>query len=165
MNCRQALSLIATERDGSIETAARAGLEAHLAGCAGCRRARSDLAATLEAWRTEVTTVKPPDPDREWLALRRRHRGAADSERPIPGFHRGRFAWAGISLAAAAALTLALFFPRPTAIDPTANATKPAVARVDSVEVPGRNTSTMVFVDDKSGWLIVWASDAVGQAG
>jgi hypothetical protein len=42
--------------------------------------------------------------------------------------------------------------------------TEPSV-RADFVEAPGRNASTMVIVDDKSGWLIVWASDASPKEG
>jgi hypothetical protein len=38
-------------------------------------------------------------------------------------------------------------------------------ARADAVEAPGGNASTMVFVDDRSGWLIVWASDSGGRSG
>jgi hypothetical protein len=53
-----------------------------------------------------------------------------------------------------------LYVASPTAPIATTPAGKPHVARADAVVAPGNNASTMVFVDDKSGWLIVWASDA-----
>jgi hypothetical protein len=33
------------------------------------------------------------------------------------------------------------------------------------VQVSGRDASTTVYVDDKSGWLIVWASDSAPKRG
>ena len=39
------------------------------------------------------------------------------------------------------------------------------VARADFVEAPGAKASTMVYVDDKSGWLFVVASDETRQSG
>jgi hypothetical protein len=39
------------------------------------------------------------------------------------------------------------------------------MASAESVEAPGDPASTMVFVDEKSGWLIVWASDTAPRRG
>jgi hypothetical protein len=39
-----------------------------------------------------------------------------------------------------------------------------AVARAEFVEVSG-NASSVVYVDDKSGWLVVWASAEPGPKG
>lgn len=165
MNCRQALSLIATEREAPNEASVCADLESHLAVCGSCRRARSNLAALLGAWRAQASAVNAPDAGREWRELRRRHRGAGEVAVPLRGRGHRPFAWLSLTLAAAAAMALALFLPH-TAPDPAIKtAFLPAVARVESVDVPGGNTSTMVFVDDQSGWLIVWASDAGGNAG
>jgi hypothetical protein len=51
-----------------------------------------------------------------------------------------------------------LIAPRPT--DPGMSVPlRSQASRADSIEVPGSNASTMVYVDDKSGWLFVWASD------
>jgi hypothetical protein len=64
--------------------------------------------------------------------------------------------------AAAAAAVLFVSLPRPGSR--TVAFSEPTV-RADFVEAPGRNASTMVIVDDKSGWLIVWASDAAPREG
>lgn len=159
MNCREALKLISAERAAGLEAASRSRLEAHLAECATCRRSRANLTAALDTWRAEVAAVKVPDAQREWLAVRRRWRGATDGDSVGARVPRHfSLLWFALPLAAAA-LAVAFFLPRNS--DPTPGGPlAPAVARVDAVEVPGGTASTMVFVDDKSGWLIVWATDA-----
>ena len=164
MKCQEAHSLIAAERDETVASREPAQLEAHLAGCDACRRIRLDLAAALESWRAGTAQVAAPSVEQEWLAVRRRLRGATQ-----PGDETARrtrhttFAWFALPLAVAAAMAFALFFPRSAGDGSAAAAHSPAIARADSIEVPGGRASTMVFVDDKSGWLIVWASDAVAD--
>lgn len=154
MNCREAQDRILTERDGALDEASRAALAVHVAGCAGCRRVQDDLSAGFEAWRADVANVTVPDAEREWHAVRRRMRGGeAGTQRPARS-RRSLFTWIALPLGAAAAAALALLISPGPRFDPA------PVAHVDSVEAPGNNASTLVFVDDKSGWLIVWASDA-----
>jgi hypothetical protein len=123
------------------------------------------LAAAIESWRTETVRVRVPSADREWQALRRRIRGGAEAAgAATPSTRRMSFAWLALPLAAAVvALVLVLPFRHSSGPGPGLSAT--AVARADAVEAPGKNASTMVFVDDRSGWLIVWASDADGKSG
>lgn len=165
MYCRKANDLLALERDGSLEAVARAELEAHLATCSTCQRARSDVAAAIESWRAEAAAVNVPSADREWQALRRRIRGgvSADATAGAPA-RRLNFAWLALPLTAAL-VALVLLLPSRRASVPGPNLGATAVARADAVEAPGGNASTMVFVDDRSGWLIVWASDAGGKSG
>jgi len=167
MNCREAQPQIFAERDGALDNLQRVALDGHLAQCGACRRIREDLTTALTAWRMEVSVVSVPDAEREWHAVRRRIRGGAESgaaraSRP----RRNLFAWITIPLGAAAAAALA-FFVMPSTSPTTPEKTPVAVqmARADSVEARGNNASTMVFVDDKSGWLIVWASDARPKQG
>lgn len=154
MNCREAQLRVLAERDGALDETSRAALAGHLADCAGCRRVRDDLTAAVNAWRTDVAEVVVPDVEREWYAVRRRMRGGeTGAPRPVRS-RRSLFAWIALPLGAAAAAALALFISPGPRFDPA------PIAHVDSVEAPGNNASTLVFVDDKSGWLIVWASDA-----
>jgi hypothetical protein len=154
MNCREAQDRILTERDGALDETSRAALAVHVAGCAGCRRVQDDLSAALGAWRAEVANVTVPDAEREWHAVRRRMRGGeTGAQRPVRS-RRSLFTWIALPLGAAAAAALALFISPSPPFDPA------PIAHVDAVEAPGNNASTLVFVDDKSGWLIVWASDA-----
>lgn len=154
MNCREAQHRILTERDGGLDESSRVALTGHLASCSSCRQVRDDLTAALSAWRNEVANVRVPDAEREWHAVRRRIRGGSTGVAAPARSRRNLFTWIALPLGAAAAAAIALFISPGPQFDPA------PIAHVDSVEAPGNNASTMVFVDDKSGWLIVWASDA-----
>jgi hypothetical protein len=167
MNCREAQSQIFAERDGALDNNQRAALEGHVASCAACRRVRDDFSAALTAWRNETANAPVPDAEREWHAVRRRIRGGAElGTAAAARSRRSLFPWLALPLGAAAALIVALSVaPSNTdaprgggSVSPPAN----QVARAESVEVPGR-ASTMVFVDDKSGWLFVQASDTIAK--
>ncbi len=161
MNCREAQHQIFAERDGALENNQRAALESHVVLCADCRRIRDDLTAAFTLWRGDVAQAAVPDAEREWQAVRRRIRGGveAGAHRPAAA-RRNLFAWITVPLGAAAALAVAVFVTRPGPQSAPTSQPKAQIARADAVEAPGHNASTMVFVDDKSRWLIVWASDA-----
>lgn len=156
MNCRDAQNRILADRADAGDAAGHGALAAHLATCAGCRQVQADLAHALAAWQSDTASVTVPDVDREWQAVRRQIRGGETGAARTPRSPRSLLAWLALPLGAAAAAALALFISPGTRsyFDP------PPVAQVDSVETPGNNASTLVFVDEKSGWLIVWASDA-----
>src|SRR5687768_1213812 len=159
MNCREAQSRIFAERDGALDNPQRAALEEHVAHCGDCQRIRDGLTTVFTTWRNDVNRVAVPNPEREWHAVRRKIRGGAEAgEAQQPRARRNLFAWLALPLGAAA-VAVALFVTLQTA--PTVvESARPVVriAHVNSVEVPGDNASTVVFVDDKSGWLFVWAS-------
>lgn len=165
MNCREAQPQIFAERDGALDPVQRAALDGHLAHCDACRRVRDEFSAVFTAWRVDAIRVAVPDAEREWHAVRRRIRGGAETGAARPARpRRNLFTWIAVPLGAAAAVAVALFVTQPAPTTPVAvqhavQHTTPHVARADSVEAPGNNASTTVFVDDKSGWLIVWASD------
>lgn len=141
---------------------ARSELEAHLTGCAECRQLRVGLAESAAAWRATAAKVRVPDERLEWQRVRRRLNG--EPERAAPRargiFTLGRSA---TLLAAAAAVVLGLF------LSPSLRPPKVTVAAAapvaDFVEVGGDASSAMVYVDDKSGWLVVWAADTAEKAG
>jgi hypothetical protein len=150
MNCREAGHHIAAGPDGSLGNDQRAALEQHVAACAGCRRLREDLAATLDTWRSQAQNVPVPDSTREWEAVRRSIRQGGTT-----GAKGGRhfLSWIALPLGAAAALMLTLWMDPVT---PPAPAPAPSVGRSgDSVEVSAADGS-VVFVDDKSGWVVIW---------
>lgn len=158
MNCREAHTHLFAERDGALEDTRRAALDGHVAECAACRRIRDDLAAALTAWRTNNAKTPVPDAEREWHAVRRIIRGGAEAGAARPG-RRTLLPWLVTPLGAAAALALAFYAVRNPSPAPVSAGQPGQVARVESIEVPG-NAATTVFVDDKSGWLIVLASDS-----
>lgn len=163
MNCREAQHQLFAERDSASDSTRRAALDGHVAECADCQRIRDDLVLAFATWRADATNVVVPDSEREWHEVRRKIRGGATASSAAIPPRRNWLSWVAVPLGAAAALTLALSVTRQTTELPVKSRSAPQVARADSVEAPGNNASTMVFVDDKSGWLIVWASDAPKQ--
>ena len=164
MNCREAQRHLFAEGEGALESSQRATLEEHVGHCPDCRRIRDDLTAALSAWRNENARTPVPDAEREWHAVRRRIRGGAESGTAAAAQpRRNLFPWLAVPIGAAAALAVALYVaptpPAPGPVTPARNARQ--VARADDVVVEApRGTSTVVFVDDKSGWLFVQTSDA-----
>lgn len=151
MTCREAETHLYAD-PASAPGTAPAAFEAHLARCPDCLRRHRQLRAALDGWRAEVAAAPVPDAEREWHAVRRRIRGADTAAGPL----RRIWPWLSLplGLGAAAALTFLIWqSPAPR-----------AEARADFVEVPGGQASTMVFVDEKSGWLIVQASDSPGTS-
>ena len=166
MNCRESQSQLYAGGSGTPDDPARADLAPHLEGCAACRRVRDDLAATLSTWRTETAQLAVPEAEREWHNIRRRIHGGDAATIAGSGRRRSWLAWLTLPLGAAAAAAIAVFVSLPPERPQPVTVAVPALtARADFVEAPGHNASTMVFVDDQSGWLIVWASDAVPQQG
>jgi|SRR5687767_14441391 len=163
MNCREAQSQLFAERDGALDTTQRAGLEDHLLHCGDCRRIRENLTAVIATWRTEVYQAPVPNAEREWHAVRRRIRGGdeAGATHSSPS-RRNLFTWLAIPIGAAAAIAMAVLVVAPPA---TPDQAVTQMAQANTVEVTGDNATTMVFVDDKSGWLFVWASDPNPKSG
>jgi hypothetical protein len=167
MNCREAQSQLFAERDGALATTQRVALDSHLAQCGDCQRARENLSAALTTWRTAVSLARVPDVEREWHAVRRQIRGGAEAGAGRnPRSRRSLFTWLAVPLGAAAAVALALFvspqiFPTvPSGAQSTAH-----VVGANSVDIASHTATTVVFVDDKSGWLFVWASDPTPKQG
>jgi predicted anti-sigma-YlaC factor YlaD len=154
MNCREAQDQFFAERDGARAQRDSAAFDEHLNHCTGCQQVRSAYVAGIAHSRAEVAAVAVPDAVRAWQDVRRELRTTRTARSPAFGW----LTWLGAPLAAAAALAVAIF------VNPDWRARfgvdAPIVARAEYVEVPSVNATTMVFVDDKSGWLVVFASDA-----
>jgi predicted anti-sigma-YlaC factor YlaD len=154
MNCRAAQRLLSADRDGALDTLERAGLDEHVAACAECRQFRVTLEVAAAELKTAATRVTVPDEDRAWQDIHREIRAG----RPVAA----RSWWApvrwALPLGAAALFAVVAFVP----MDRDDDGPPAAVARAEFVEVPN-NSSSVVYVDDKSGWLVVWAAaDATG---
>lgn len=157
MNCREAEQQIFAERDGTLDPGRRAAVAEHVAQCASCRRISEGLVAAVGIWKTQAQAVAVPDAERAWQDVRRQIR---QDTAVAPERHRDWRIWIGAPLTAAAAVAAII------ALNPTSRDAAPGpgaartIARAEYVEVPSATTSTTVFVDDKSGWLVVLASDA-----
>lgn len=152
MNCRQAEHHIFAERDGTLDALQQTALSDHVTACPNCRRMRDGFAAAVETWRTDVGQVRLPDADLEWQKLR--HRMQREN-RPV---RRSVLNWFALPLGAAAALAVGLYVAKsPSDKLPAGQAA--AVAAATSIPTASEPESTVVFVDDKSGWTFVWAAD------
>jgi anti-sigma factor RsiW len=151
MTCRDAEHLIFAARDGALEETQRASLSSHLTGCASCRRVREQLEHGFAEWREATVSARVPNADLEWRKLERRI-NQPERRRPL-------LAWLALPAAIGAAAAVALYVsPRnPTTSIPT---TQNTVAQTQVVPAAQSIPSTVVYVDDKSGWTFVWAPDA-----
>jgi len=153
MNCRDAQRQLSAARDGAPATPGGAELAAHVAGCKACGTFSISLADTSEGLRRAAARVTVPDEERAWQDIRREIR-AAPAKRSA---WRQTVRWA-LPLGATAALAAVIaLVPRGGEDVALPAAAAPAVARAEFVEVAG-DASSVVYVDDKSGWLVVWAA-------
>lgn len=185
MNCRHAQDELLAPRDTPLGVAGSSALQAHLSECAECRALQQQLLHATAAWLETDAQIKVPDAQSEWHAVRRRSRRAkANSLSSAYGWWQ-RALQVAAPLTAVAAIAFVLWeirqdspeasieHPTPatsiaatevTAIAPTEDpwaefADHFAYAsNVEYVETENEDASPFVYVDDESGWLIVWAS-------
>ena len=106
MTCRDIESLILAERDGALTPTERAALSDHVATCPACRQLRTQLAASLEAYKAGAASVQVPDVDAAWRDLQAQIHAPASRAKKRP---LAPVIWFGAPLVAAAA-ALALVF-------------------------------------------------------
>lgn len=153
MNCRQSQHLLSLDRDDRLPAESRTALDAHLAGCADCRRHRDALAASLTSLKAGDARIQTPDAKAEWLQLSARL--DAPAHRPRRTFSPG---WLTALSAggALAALALVSTLNQPAA-PPAGPQLAQAPARAEFVELGDETATPIIYVDQDSGWLIVWA--------
>ena len=187
MTCRDIEPLILAERDGALTPAERAALSDHIAGCPACAELRTQLAASLEAYKSSVASVRVPDVDEAWRDLQAKIHAPVSRAKKRP---RAPVIWFATPLAAAAAVAFAFLVTRPAPgpapapmaalaigeVSPPPPPPPPPVpafvptplsapydpsiiAGADYVEAGNPNAATMVYVDKESGWLVVWVTD------
>ncbi len=185
MNCRDAQEELLAPRDTPLGAAGSSALRAHLTECAACRALQNQLLHATAAWRETDAQVKVPDAQSEWLAARRRLRQADDNSLSSAYGWWQRALQVAAPITAAAAIAFVFWGTRQDS--PEAPIENPALARssgategtevdptedpwaefadhfayasnVEYVETENEDASPFVYVDDESGWLIVWAS-------
>lgn len=172
MNCQDAESQIFAARDAPLGAADAAVLAQHLQECAHCRRIADGLTQATQAWQSQDQAVIIPDARQEWHAVRRRIRqapGEATHAGGLPSWNRLlRFALP-IAGAAAVAIGISTRYDAPPepALEPVLASHDWShfedhftnYAHAEYVETDNIDVSPFVYVDEESGWLIVWASD------
>jgi hypothetical protein len=181
VNCRHAQDELLAARDAPSGAASSSALNEHLSGCADCQALQQQLAAATSAWQETEAQVTIPDAQLEWHAVRRRLR-QSESAGPATAWWRRTLRYtAPLTAAAAVAFviwtgrqdpaTAPLVTPETTAEiaqteDPWAEFADhfAYAANVEYVETENDEASPFVYVDDESGWLIVWASAPPDEA-
>ncbi len=148
MNCRDCERLLLGE-GGEPSVPESAAIAAHVQDCPQCRALQASLASALGQWKAE-TAAQAPDTAAAWRSLRPRLAARRTQPRRL-----GRLIWLSAPLAAAAALALVFYHPAPAARGDGFTS-----AHADFVEAGNPTASTVVYVDNDSGWLVVWAADA-----
>lgn len=161
MDCRSAQRLISAERDGALSQGERASLQAHVETCNACARARADLAAAADAWRTANSAVAVPDAERAWQNVRREIRRRAGGGQRTGWGWWPRILLGGVPALGAAALA-AFVWMRPTQPPVDLAASGPA-SWARFVEVDATAGTPVVIVDEASGWVVVWAGEDAGD--
>ncbi len=142
MNCRAARRLLSVERDQPLTADSLDALERHVAACAACHQERVWLAEASAAWRDTTSEMPAPAAATQWRRLSAR---LPDSATTAPALRAAWWLPAGLLPLAAAALWFLIFGMHP-----------PAPARAEFLETAA-NAAPLVYLDQESGWLIVWA--------
>jgi hypothetical protein len=184
VNCRHVQNELLTPRDTPLGVPSSSALQTHLADCAECRAIQQQLLAATDSWRETDAQVNVPQAQAEWHSVRRRLRQAEPSTASSGWWHRTlQF---GGPLTAAVAIAFVVWngrsvTPEATIDSLTAIPTTNEVAQnddpwaefadhfayasnVEYVETENEDSSPFVYVDDESGWLIVWASSPPANA-
>lgn len=158
MVCRAAQHLIYAERDRALTSDERAGLQAHVSGCGACQRMRDQFGAAMTAWREEAASAVAPDPEKAWQDIHRAIRIERDGAR-----RKTRLPWM-LPLGAAAGLAVYALahFGTPDRLPDAIPVAHETGAGVEFVDVPA-GAASMVFVDDESGWVVVWSTPSADQ--
>ena len=177
MNCQDAERLILASGDSAPTDEELTVLEAHIAGCASCARLREAVLGAGNRLRETAAAVSVPDARHEWREIRSRiqvpERAAPSWARLLPAI--------GLPIAAAAAIAIAFVLlperPATTDVAESGSATATSIAEgtqltefawephAEYVEIPGSDDSMVVYLDEPSGWLVVWAVEPNGHTG
>jgi len=151
MSCHETQRLLSLAQDVPLSDQQRDALSRHLADCPACRQHQSALAQASSVFRQDATAVAIPDIEQEISAVQAR------LSTPAPQRKRtlAPILWLSAPLAAAAimlAFLSGIQIPFTTPDAPTTH--------VDYVVAGDPSASTVVYVDQDSGWLVVWASSS-----
>ena len=136
--CERHADALAALVDDALDPRDRPPLDAHLAGCAGCR----DLLADLREIRALAAALDPIEPPaRVWHGVRGRIAAEEQAPRPVVGWP-GRWSLGGAALAGAVAMAGAILVGGPAdfALPPSSGtphpASRAAAAALEEIERP-----------------------------
>ncbi len=151
MNCEQAQEWLSGDMDGELDARAKAQLDQHVAGCAGCRAAVEAWRQAGELLRTEALVVPPA----EVMAadVLRAIRLAQPEE--APGWMAARLKWAGVAVGLfLLGSGLWGMLGKQTAVVEMALSVSAPMVESAEAELPG--ASVMVYEDAESDTVVIW---------
>ena len=122
---------------------------------------RQQLSQAVETWKSDIARANTPDAERAWLDVRRAIRIDRDASRRSK---RGVLPWALPAGIAAGLAVYGLTFLQPGTGDTEWQSAFEEGAGVEYVDVPA-DAASMVFVDDESGWVVVWTTPSTELSG
>ncbi len=157
MNCREAENLISAKIDGELDQDSMAPLDRHLEECSPCRM-------TLEQWSglrkqladRDAEELPMPEIDSEWQIVQSRL-DTREQPRPRAVFLSFPLPWIS-AVAALIMVGIGLTFVRPNPLD--REIVQHMAENVEYVETDIVGATPVVFVDDESGWTVVWVVES-----
>jgi predicted anti-sigma-YlaC factor YlaD len=154
MNCKQAQEWISRGMDGELSTTDRERLEQHLIQCPGCRQIQDHWMSASQLFK-QTSQVKIPDAEETWQEIRSQldqpEKTPRDNLLPFPSIIR----WAS-AIAAVIAVSFGIRF----VLQKPSLETHAFQNEVEFVESDIPDSSTAIYVDDESGWTIVWVFES-----
>jgi anti-sigma factor RsiW len=157
MNCNQAEKALSRYLDGELPAGEVADLEQHLASCSSCRETADEWQGYGETLRADAPE-RTPDPTKAWHDIRRSLRNRENPITPTtsrPWWIRP-LPWTGAA-ATVALFTIGYFF----GFSPSSEFPKGNTVEYVDTDLPG--ASTVVYVDDETGWNIVWVLESESE--
>ena len=151
MKCEHAQEWLSRDMDGELDARAKAELDQHVAGCAGCQAAVAAWRQAGELLRTEAVAA-PPAEVMAADVLRAIRLAQPEGE---PGWMAGRMKWAGmaVGLFLLGAALWGMLGTRMAMVEVAANVAAPMVESAEA-ELPG--ASVMVYEDAESDTVVIW---------
>lgn len=156
MNCKQAQEWISREMDGELHTVDQIVLEKHLMQCPACKKVKEHWMSASQLLK-QTADVKIPDATDVWAEIRSQIEKEKLTSRntlfPFPALLK----WTSAA-AAIIAVTLGIRFmtPEPAEIFAFQN-------EVEFVETDLSDSSPVVYIDEESGWAIVWILQSLDE--
>ena len=157
MNCLASQKQLLRAQDEALHDQQHSTLAAHLSSCPQCSEFEASLRQISADIKNEAASVPVPDADETWQGIQSRLQPTGESETTSKRF--APLIWITAPLAAAAAFAFAFLPSHSTSDFDSVAMSEASATQVDYVETDNPNATTMVYVDNQSGWLVVWTDD------
>ena len=156
MKCDRAEKLLSASLDGELDAQDLLPLRDHLDRCPRCRAARMEWQSYGEHLKSAPLPITPGLKG-AWNDIRQRMRQDEKPRRWKPAYP---FPMYWVSAAALLVVTMGIFFLYPGDPAPTDSKIFAMAENVEFVETSIPGATPVVYMDDASGWTVVWIVEA-----